>query len=157
MLPLDTFKTIIKSTPLVSIDLIVRNSENKVLLGKRLNRPAQGYWFVPGGRILKDESVTAAFNRLIKIELGLSKAAPNFKGLYQHFYSDNFSDADFSTHYIVLAFEFIVDEDISSLPFEQHSSYRWFTEDELKNSPKTHTHTKWYFQNKKQADFGVVK
>ena len=49
------FTTIIKSTPLVSIDLIVRNIEDNVLLGKRTNRPAQGCWFVPGGRVLKDE------------------------------------------------------------------------------------------------------
>lgn len=54
ILPLDTFKTVIESTPLVSIDLIVLNSEGKILLGKRLKHPAQGYWFVPRGRILKE-------------------------------------------------------------------------------------------------------
>jgi len=39
---------IIEATPLVSIDLVIRNPSNKVLLGKRNNRPAMGYWFVPG-------------------------------------------------------------------------------------------------------------
>jgi colanic acid biosynthesis protein WcaH len=49
MLPIETFKTVIASTPLISIDLIVRNNQQQILLGKRLNKPAQGYWFVPGG------------------------------------------------------------------------------------------------------------
>jgi colanic acid biosynthesis protein WcaH len=42
------FKTIIENTPLVSVDLIIKN-ENKILLGKRVNKPAQGYWFTLGG------------------------------------------------------------------------------------------------------------
>lgn len=155
MLPLDTFKTIIESTPLVSIDLIVRNSEGKVLLGKRRNRPAQGYWFVPGGRILKDEPFITAFNRLIKVELGLKSSEPKFRGVYQHFYDDNFSEDDFTTHYVVLAYEINVDERLSSLPVEQHSSYQWFSEDELLNNQQTHIHTKWYFQKSKQADFDM--
>ncbi|MEZ8785127.1 GDP-mannose mannosyl hydrolase [Vibrio splendidus] len=153
MLSLDTFKNIIKSTPLISIDLIVRNSEGKVLLGKRLNRPAQGSWFVPGGRILKDESFASAFNRLIKDELGLDCAESKFKGIYQHFYDDNFSEGDFTTHYVVLAYEINIDEDLLSLPLEQHSSYQWFSEYELENNSQIHTHTKWYFQDNMQADF----
>lgn len=156
MLPLDTFKTIIESTPLISIDLIVRNNEGKVLLGKRLNRPAQGYWFVPGGRILKDEPFITAFNRLIKVELGLDYAESKFSGVYQHFYDDNFSEDDFTTHYVVLAYEINIGKELSSLPVEQHSSYQWFSENELVNNPQTHIHTKWYFQNNKQADFNLV-
>ena len=71
MLPLTTFKTVVESTPLISIDLIVRNKKGEVLLGQRINRPAKGDWFVPGGRILKDESFDNAFKRLIKSELNL--------------------------------------------------------------------------------------
>jgi colanic acid biosynthesis protein WcaH len=41
-LDLPTFNTVVTSTPLVAIDLVVRNSRNEVLLGLRLNRPAYG-------------------------------------------------------------------------------------------------------------------
>jgi colanic acid biosynthesis protein WcaH len=34
-----TFATVIDSTPLVSIDLIVKNAEGEVLVGERVNRP----------------------------------------------------------------------------------------------------------------------
>ncbi len=64
LLPLNTFKTIIEHAPLISIDLVVENKQGEVLLGRRNNRPAQGYWFVPGGRILKDELMSDAFKRL---------------------------------------------------------------------------------------------
>lgn len=48
-----TFETVIVYTPLVSIDLLVKNRKGEYLFGLRKNRPAQGYWFVPGGRLQK--------------------------------------------------------------------------------------------------------
>jgi len=146
------FKTIVKSTPLVSIDLIVRNSEGSVLLGKRINRPAQGFWFVPGGRVLKDESFDYAFKRLIKEELGLNSVESKFKGIYQHFYDDNFSEDAFTTHYLVLAYEITFNGDLVLLPRQQHSIYQWFSEKELIESERVHEHSKWYMQENKQAD-----
>jgi len=44
MLDNQTFKTVINSTPLISIDLLVRKN-NKILLGKRVNKPAQFFFF----------------------------------------------------------------------------------------------------------------
>ncbi|WP_263079915.1 GDP-mannose mannosyl hydrolase [Endozoicomonas sp. Mp262] len=147
MLELETFKTVVASTPLVSIDLIVRNSQGQVLLGLRNNRPAQGFWFVPGGRICKDETIASAFSRLTEGELGVKVALDQalFLGPYQHFYSDNFSGEDFSTHYVVLGYELALDIDLSSLPADQHQDYRWFTVEELLASDQVHQHTKDYF------------
>ena len=107
MLPLSTFKTVINLAPLISIDLVIKNKEGQVLLGKRNNRPAQGFWFVPGGRVLKDEQLDIAFERLLKTELSLDKGEAKFIGVYQHFYADNVTEDDFSKHYIVLAYEII--------------------------------------------------
>ena len=152
MLPLATFKTVIASTPLISIDLVVKNSAGQVLLGKRTNRPAQNFWFVPGGRVLKDESLDVAFNRIIKAELSSDKHKANFLGVYQHFYDDNATEDDFSTHYIVLAYELLFNESISKLPTEQHNEYRWFNKSELLKHNAVHQHTKWYFEEDTQAD-----
>lgn len=152
MLTEDTFKTIVASTPLVSIDLLVRDLQGKILLGKRVNRPAQGAWFVPGGRVLKDEPIEQAYMRLLKIELGMDKTSSCFKGVYQHFYNDNFSEDRFTTHYVVLAYEVIFKGDIASLPVAQHKAYRWFSEVTLLDNDDVHLHTKWYFQKDKQAD-----
>jgi colanic acid biosynthesis protein WcaH len=60
MLALEKFKTIIKSTPLVSIDLIVRNAQGEILLGKRTNRsPGSGLSFCTA---LRDNLFFGAFN-----------------------------------------------------------------------------------------------
>ncbi|WP_067585791.1 GDP-mannose mannosyl hydrolase [Endozoicomonas ascidiicola] len=147
MLPITTFKTVVASTPLISIDLIVRNNQKQVLLGLRNNQPAQGYWFVPGGRVRKDERLENAFRRLVSAELGSESEINNarFLGPYQHFYTDNFSDEDFSTHYVVLGYELTLNINLNDLPSDQHQDYRWFTVDELLASDQVHQHTKDYF------------
>jgi len=145
----DTFTTVIASTPLISIDLIVRNSQGKVLLGKRVNRPAYGSWFVPGGRIYKDETIEDAFKRITQDELGISmqKDDAQFLGIYEHFYNDNVFNDNFSTHYIVMAHEICVDEKQIDCN-DQHSSYRWFDEDELLCDQNVYKYTKDYFRLK---------
>ena len=40
----DEFKSIIKLTPLVAFDMIIEY-DNKILLGKRINNPARGFYF----------------------------------------------------------------------------------------------------------------
>lgn len=146
-LSLNTFKIVVESTPLVSIDLVVRNKQGNVLLGERTNRPAQGYWFVPGGRILKDETFEQAFKRLTKIELGteLTLSEAKFIGPYEHHYDDNFSGSSFSTHYVVLGYEVTLNIDTGDLPKEQHGAYKWWNVDELLASEWVHQNTKDYF------------
>lgn len=145
----ETFKTIVAFTPLVSIDLIIRNSCNQVLLGLRTNRPAQGFWFVPGGRIGKDETFEQAFLRLTQLELGypIPLKDASFLGPYQHLYSDNFSGTDFSTHYVVLGYQLMLDLDLQTLPVEQHQNYQWWNEQELLDSDLVHRNTKAYFSD----------
>jgi colanic acid biosynthesis protein WcaH len=142
----DVFKTVIASTPLVSIDLVVKNPDGEFLLGYRNNRPAQGFWFVPGGRILKDESMDAAFLRLTKNELGfeISRQSADFLGPYEHFYSDCVFGAEHSTHYVVMGYQLQVDLDLSGLPPEQHNQYAWFSREELLARDDVHKHSKWY-------------
>jgi colanic acid biosynthesis protein WcaH len=88
----ETFKSVIQHTPLISIDLIVRNEQDEVLLGKRVNAPAKDYWFVPGGRVRKNETLDDAFIRLVKeelgIESGMTRADAKFIGVFEHFYDD---------------------------------------------------------------------
>lgn len=146
-LPEPLFRSIVEHTPLVALDLVVRNAAGDVLLGRRLNRPAQGFWFVPGGRVRKDERLSQAFSRLTREELGCEQdlAAARFLGPFEHHYPDNFSGTDFSTHYVVLAYELSLDLTLSDLPPQQHGDYRWWSPAELLSSPDVHVHTQWYF------------
>ena len=146
-----TFKTVINSTPLISIDLIVRNEQGQVLVGQRCNRPAKDYWFVPGGRVVKNELLSDAFQRLTLAEIGtaLSIKQARFIGLFEHFYSDSVFDDNVSTHYIVNGFELVLDSALLSLPFDQHDGYRWLSEADLIADERVHEHSKWYFETDK--------
>ena len=64
------FLKVIDAAPLVFIDLIIRNPISEVLLGKRLNRPVQGFGFVPGGRIPKNERIAEVLERIPAVEIG---------------------------------------------------------------------------------------
>ena len=144
----DTFSTVIKSTPLVSIDLVVKNKQGQALLGRRLNKPAKDYWFVPGGRIQKDESLSCAFQRLTQDELGkkINIKQAELLGPFDHFYCDNVFGDKFTTHYVAIAYVLVIDKDLEDLPInEQHAGYQWFELDELLRSEEVHLHTKWYF------------
>ncbi len=146
----DTFSSVIQNAPLISIDLVVKNSEDKILLGQRVNKPAKNSWFVPGGRIYKDEKIENAFQRITKDEIGKAFDISNakFKGIYQHFYDDNVFNDNFSTHYIVLGFELVIKEELS-LDTIQHEKYKWFTKEELLCSEDVYSYVKDYFKKEK--------
>lgn len=149
MLSKDTFKKIVKYTPLISIDLIIEDKKGKILLGRRSNFPAKGKWFVPGGRIRKDEKFRDAFHRILKSETGLNQSMEDthFVGVYEHLYpGENFAgDPEFSTHYIVIAYRLKLNAGLSELPKEQHSDYWWVGVPELIEHPDVHHNTKNYF------------
>lgn len=143
------FSQVIESTPLVSIDLVIEDESGQILLGERLNRPAQGFWFVLGGRILKNEKLEEAFSRLTQEELGheFALTQATILGPYTHLYDDNVFGNEFTTHYVAIAYKLVVIRSQLNLPMDvQHSRYRWYDKNELLTSDKVHIHTKWYFQ-----------
>lgn len=147
---------VVERTPLVSIDLIVTNARNEVLLGWRNNKPAQHCWFVPGGVVRKGETLQQAFERLVRDELGVSTQSRSkalLGGVYEHHYTDNFAGLPgVATHYVVLAHRLNAEQHLPGLggldhlPKAQHNDYVWMPVDELLNNPQVHTHTKAYFQ-----------
>jgi len=144
----NTFATVIASTPLIAIDLIVVNEKNELLLGKRLNRPAKNFWFVPGGRILKNETLDNAFKRLTSTELGKEIELKQAKllGVFEHFYQDSVFSEQASTHYVNTAHVLYINSDeLASLPLDdQHDKYQWHAIDEVTSNPDIHHYTKAY-------------
>ena len=145
MLDDQIFKTVVDSTPLISIDILIKKG-NKILLGKRINKPAQGYFFSIGGRINKNETIDNAMARVALNELNIDlKSTPEFMGVFEHFYDDSLYE-NVSTHYVNIAYEYEMEE-TPDLPTEQHSEYKWFNINELLESKQVHKYTKDYFRN----------
>jgi colanic acid biosynthesis protein WcaH len=151
-LPADVFKTVVGATPLVSIDLICQRGDGCVLLGRRVNRPAQGFWFVPSGRILKNETLDDAFARLTCEELGtaLPRNEARLLGVYEHFYEDSMfgppGEAP-NTHYVVIGYALSLPDGLRhQLPKQQHTAYRWQSPADVLAASDVHANTKAYFQ-----------
>lgn len=147
-LPQKVFASIVKHAPLVAIDLIVQNERGEVLLGLRRNAPARGFWFVPGGRMLKDERIASAVARVVHDELAVDARLHRaiLLGVFEHLYEDNFTRAaGFGTHYLVLAHRMtMTTAQASMLPRQQHAGYRWLPVRELAHAGDVHPYSRDY-------------
>lgn len=152
----EQLETVVELTPLVSIDLFIVNAANEVLVGYRNNRPAQGYWFVPGGRILKNETFEQAFTRISQSEIGFAMQFANAKplGAYQHFYPDSRFGEHLSTHYVALGFLVKLEAEVGfSVSDNQHSDLKWIPLDVLDADESVHEMTKAYLSAVRQLLF----
>ena len=131
-LPSDIWAGIVRHAPLISIDLIVRDAQQRILLGLRANKPAQGWWFVPGGVIRKGETLDAAFARISETELGIKLARAQARFI-------------FGTHYVVLP-HLVQIEDKTMLRGDlQHTALRWVDVEALLRDSQVHQNVKAYF------------
>jgi|TARA_R110001583_G_scaffold179067_1_gene335563 colanic acid biosynthesis protein WcaH len=141
----EDFRCLVQHGVLFSIDLVVRDNQNRILVGERINRPAQGYWFVPGGRVYKNESLTNAFERICLSELGQAFRYQETMplGLYDHFYDDSVFGDEITTHYINAPYLIELSEtDTLNLPSEQHRHYRWVKIEDLACDDSIHRYSK---------------
>lgn len=146
LIPMEEFKTVVEYAPLISIDLITI-FEDKVLLGKRVNKPAKDFYFTTGGIVRKNESFQEAKKRIAKDELGIELTQETkFIGVFEHFYDDSIFE-EISTHYVNHGYLVKIREKIINIPKEQHSEYKWFSIKELLNSNEVHKYVKDYFKN----------
>ena len=146
MLDIQTFKSVIENTPLVSIDLCLV-CDGQVLLGKRTNDPLKGEWFTPGGRIHKNETWQHALLRIIKVELGLcDTAAESFSlmGVWDHFYNNSAYDQNTSTHYVNLPHHAEFKSRRQITLDDQHSEFKWFDLSVVSNDEKFHLYIRNY-------------
>jgi colanic acid biosynthesis protein WcaH len=145
----ELFAKLIQIAPLVAIDIVVRDSEGKVLLARRRDEPAKNSYFVPGGRIWKNETLRSAFERILKSEIGYDAKLDSARliGAYDHIYPNNrFGQSGYGTHYVVLAYELVLQGNISIDLDANHASYQWLDEASLMRMPDVHPFVKAYFQ-----------
>lgn len=146
MLNYETFSKIVEHAPLVSIDLILKDSQEYYLLGQRVNNPAEGSLFVPGGRIYKNETIEEAFTRILRAEVGdVEIRTKEFLGVYQHFYRDSFFGNQFGTHYVVLAYTVKIMQRPLEVSLLQHDLYLWLKKEDIILDARVHDNARDYF------------
>lgn len=100
-IPLEIYEQLHKFLPIPTVDIILVD-KGSFLLVKRKNKPAQGQWFFPGGRVLKGEKLEEAALRKIEEEVGLPVTLKEKLGADEQIFSDGpFGN---STHTISIVF-----------------------------------------------------
>ena len=100
-LPIEVFYFISQLTPLINVDLLVKNKKGQVLLTWRADQFYGPAWHMPGGIIRFKERIEDRINKVAQIELGALVeygADPiNIRGLIN-------SDRDVRGHFISMLF-----------------------------------------------------
>ena len=71
-LPQNIFHFISRSTPVVNVDLLIKDSQNNVLLSWRDDEFAGSAWHVPGGIVRFKETLEQRLNKVADLEIGCS-------------------------------------------------------------------------------------
>lgn len=153
LLPLAQFQQAVAALPLVSVDWVLTNPAGELLVGQRLNAPARGAWFTPGGRIRKGEPLAVALRRVAAEELGLADERAGAlaqrgepMGAWDHFYPDAAFSPTVPTHYVNLPYAARLSEaevNALNLPVgEQHGHWQWLPLSQAADT--VHEHVKPY-------------
>jgi colanic acid biosynthesis protein WcaH len=149
-LPEQQFREATAALPLVSLDLCVVNEQQALLLGKRINEPAKGWWFTPGGCIRKHEPWQQALARIGQQEIGcrpehLKNA--ELMGVYDHFYPTSAYSPELTTHYVNLPHYIALESGQLGLERDtQHTDWQWLALTEAAVSEEVHHYVRVYAQ-----------
>lgn len=112
-LPIDVFYFVSQLTPLINVDLLVKNKKGQVLLTWRDDRFYGPAWHIPGGIIRFKEKIEDRVEKVAQLELGASvRFSPepiHIRGLIN-------AERDVRGHFISLLF---LCELVSDLPQER--------------------------------------
>lgn len=122
-IPPDDWATIVRHVPIASVDLIVV-TDGGLVLTKRANQPAKGEWFIPGGRIRKNEPLDAVVHWVANEELGVAVEIRERLGAFDHFYETSDVPGT-SKHYV--AHGFVVEPETDAFETDdQHEAVHVF-------------------------------
>lgn len=108
-IPEYTYRKIQMSLPVLCVDVMIRY-KGKYLLIKRNEEPMRDVYWVPGGRVLKNESLRSAAKRKIREETGLVPYEMEMVGIYEDQYEESsLGRIPDGYHTVAVVFEAFVD------------------------------------------------
>ena len=133
--PSNTYAEIVKSMTISCVDAFVYNFENNsYLMIHRTTPPANGKWWIPGGRIFKGESFYESAVRKTKKESGLDICPVAQLGTYSTYFSESAWGPNVHTdtkNTVVLA----LCDNQNPLFDEHHQGFKWVSIDEAPTDP----------------------
>jgi len=125
-IPTEVYSQVVESVPIVCVDMVLHQN-GKVLLVKRKYEPEKGIWWVPGGRILKNEKLGDACIRKIFQETGLKVSIKRQLPWAEYFNEKScFENVKTGTHSIVARFLVEPEEENQDVSVDKTSSdFKW--------------------------------
>ncbi len=120
-IPEQTYKEILKVMPVCCVDLVITH-DNKFLLLKRGKQPAKGQWWLPGGRLHKNETIRHAALRKARQETGLDCEFIKELGINEGIFDDG--PFGFGVHTVGVVCWLKAKTDKVRLDAD-HTDYRW--------------------------------
>ena len=131
-IPSSFYRKIVAVMPIPCVDAVIV-SGGKFLLGKRSNKPAQGKWWLPGGRVRKGETLVKAIHRKVREETGFNTMRiVRMLGTDQTMFSKSAFGS--SAHTINTVFLVTVPSRMLKRHDFQHQKFSWFV----------HINTSWH-------------
>jgi len=125
IIPINLYKKIIESIPIVCVDIIIQNNQSKILLVKRNTEPLKEEWWVIGGRINKGENILEAAKRKVLEEVGLKIINLDFFGIYEDQYENSAFSNNSNYHTISIVYKTRV-QNIDGFKLNKYSSsWKW--------------------------------
>jgi len=127
MIPVSEYTKIVEQMPIVCIDAVILNSKKQYLLIKRKNEPLLGDYWVPGGRLLKNETLDDAVVRKVRQELGITAHIVMPLGVYEDFFDKSPLTLNSGLHTVSIVYLMVAENDDINLD-EQSDDWGWFDE-----------------------------
>jgi colanic acid biosynthesis protein WcaH len=119
------YRKVMETMPVVCVDCLVQNEAGEFLLVRRGNEPLKGEFWVPGGRLLKNERLEDAVHRKMREELGIEVEIISNLGFFEEFFDKTAQNVDGGFH--AVSFLFLVRPLGTSIRLDcQSSEWGWF-------------------------------
>jgi colanic acid biosynthesis protein WcaH len=125
ILSADQYAQMLERMPVLCVDGLIVDQRGHFLLVKRRNAPRQGQWWVPGGRVLKGETLEAAFERKMREELGVDVRILMPVGYFEIQHTDDPRGGDDGVHQVSVVFAATAESGRVTLD-EQSSEWGFF-------------------------------
>ena len=130
-IPSKLYEKIVENMPFCCVDMVV-HYKGLVLLVKRKNKPAKGVWWLPGGRIYKNESLEHAALRKVYEETGIKARIKKRLGVYETMFKGGpFKDLKTGIHTVNVCFLVEpADRNFNVQGFKgkvDYSNYKWIS------------------------------
>tara|TARA_Y100000592_G_C5317264_1_gene243072 strand:+ start:55 stop:522 length:468 start_codon:yes stop_codon:yes gene_type:complete len=120
----ELYKNIFTNIPIPCVDIVIQDNKGHFLLLKRNNEPLKSDFWLPGGRILKNEESKDAAVRKCKQELGIDRDPSEFNlmGFSEFCFEKNNFDVDTTYHTISLVYVCVRVVEESEITLDSQSS-----------------------------------